>query len=228
MRRAAGLFLTLVVLLALLVVADRVAVRATERAMVEAFDQQVDVTGATLDIPDFPFLTQVARGELTHATGSADTASFGGYVVTDLVVDARGVGIASPYVIRTGTASGLLSVDVLEQALREQAQLAADLGTQGDTLVLSGQVLGLRVAVAGRPRVADPDTLAIDIVSVDTGSGPRPVDELPSAVAAALTGLEVSLALPEGVGLDVVEVVEGSVRVEVSGTGVALEELVAS
>ncbi len=220
--------MTLVALAAVLVVGDRVAVRTAESAAVQAFEQEAEVTGASLDITGFPFLTQVAQGELTHVTGAAGTASFGGYTITDLTIDARGVGISPPYPVATGTASGLLAVDDLEQALQEQSGLAGDLGTEGDTLVLSGTVLGLPLAVAGSPRVSDAGTLALDVVSVDTGSGPRPVEDLPGAVADLLTGIEVSLTLPEGVALDAVEVADGSVRITVTGTDVALEELVAS
>lgn len=229
MRRAVGWLVTLVVLLALAVVADRIAVRVAERAAVDAFEQGADdVAGATLDIGGFPFLTQVARGGLAHVTASADTASFGGFAVTDLTVEARGVGIAPPYQVETGTASALLAVADLEEALREQTRLSGELTTEGDTLVLSGSVLGLPMSVAGSLRVADADTLAIDVVSVDTGSGPLPVDDLRPAAAALLTGIEVSLSLPEGVALESLEVADNAVRLTVTGTDVALEDLVAS
>ena len=49
MKRLVGLLVTLVVIVAVAVVADRVAVGAAERGAVKAFDQQADdVSGAQL------------------------------------------------------------------------------------------------------------------------------------------------------------------------------------
>jgi hypothetical protein len=229
MKRLLGWVGALVALVLLAVVADRVAVRAAENGAVQAFEQQADdVAGARLDITGFPFLTQLARGELAHVTGSADSASFAGYAVSDLRIDAHGVSTSAPYRLASGTASGLLATGSLEQALRDQSRLAVDVGTQDGTLTLALDVLGLEVVVAGRPRVDGPRTLGVDVTSVTAGPGVVSVDDLPGPVADLLTDLRVELDLPAGVALDDVQVADGAVRVALTGTDVDLETLVDS
>lgn len=229
MKRAVGWVVALVVLAGVAVVGDRVAVGMAEDAAVTAFQQQADdVTGAELDILGFPFLTQAAQGELTHVTGSATTASFGGWTVDDLAVDARGVSIRSPYTVASGTASGTIPVATLEQALRDQTGLQATMTATPGTLALSGEVLGLPVSVSGTPRVDGPDVLGVEVGSVQAGSETLTADDLPAPLAAFVSDIRVRLALPDGVALQSLVVVDGGVRATVTGTDVPLDALVAS
>jgi len=223
------LLVVLVVVVVLAVVADRVAVRAAENGAVTAVQEQADdVQGAQVDITGFPFLTQLARGELSHVTGSADSASFGGYAISDVEVDARGVGTSAPYPVASGTASGVIADASLQDVVREQSGLDVTVASEGDVLALGLEVLGLDVIVDVTPRVAGPDTLAVDVESVRTGLGVVTVEDLPSGVVAALTDLRVPLDLPDGVTLDSVAVADGGVRVAVTGTDVRAADLVAS
>ncbi|WP_353706764.1 DUF2993 domain-containing protein [Cellulosimicrobium sp. ES-005] len=229
MKRLVGLIVTLVVIVAVAVVADRVAVRAAERGAVTAFEDQADdVTGAQLDITGFPFLTQLARGELTHVTGSADTASFGGYAISDLQVEAEGVSTSEPHRIASGTASGVIAVESLQQIVAEQTGLDVGLTAADDVLSLGFDLLGATITVDVTPRVSGPAELAVDVVAVRTGLGTVSVDDLPSGISRALSDLRVPLDLPDGVALDSVSAVEGGVRVGVTGTDVVAEDLVAS
>jgi hypothetical protein len=229
MKRLVGWLVAVVALVVVAVVADRVTVRAAENGAVTAFEQQADdVTGAQIDIRGFPFLTQLVAGELDHVTGSADTASFGGYAVSDVQVDARGVGTSEPYTIASGTASGVVAAASLEEVVREESGLDVELTADGDVLGLGLAVLGLDLTVDVVPRVAGPDTLAVDVQAVRTPVGVVSVDDLPAGVAGALGDLRVPLDLPEGVALESVAVAEGGVRVGVSGTDVAAGSLVAS
>ncbi|WP_069385709.1 LmeA family phospholipid-binding protein [Cellulosimicrobium cellulans] len=229
MKRLVGWLVALVALVAVAVVADRVTVRAAENGAVTAFQEQADdVSGARLDIRGFPFLTQLAAGELDHVTGSADTATFAGYAVSDVRVDARGVSTSEPYTIASGTASGVIAASSLQEVVREQSGLDVELTTDGDVLGLGVAVLGLGLTVDVVPRVAGPDSLGVDVQAVRTGLGVVSVDDLPSGVAAALTGLRIPLDLPEGVVLESVAVAAGGVRVGVSGTDVAAGSLIAS
>ncbi|MCB7135982.1 LmeA family phospholipid-binding protein [Cellulosimicrobium marinum] len=229
MKRLVGVLVVLVLLVGAAVVADRVAVRSAERGAVTAFEEEAqDVSGATVDITGFPFLTQLVGGELTHVTGSADSATFGGYAVTDLDVDARGVSTSAPHTIASGTASGVIADTSLQDALREQSGLEATVTADGDVLALGLDLLGLDLTVDVTPRVAGPDTLAVDVDAVRTALGVVSVEDLPDVVARGLTDLQVPLDLPDGVTLDAVQVADGGVRVTVSGTDVAVEDLVAS
>lgn len=229
MKRLVGWLVALVALVVLAVVADRVTVRAAENGAVKAFEQQADdVSGAQLDIQGFPFLTQLAAGELDHVTGSADTATFAGYAVSDVQVDARGVGTSEPYTIASGTASGVIAASSLQQVVSDQSGLDVELTADGDVLGVGLSVLGLDLTVDVTPRVAGPDSLGVDVQAVRTGLGVVSVDDLPSGIAGALTDLRIPLDLPEGVALESVAVAEGGVRVGVSGTDVAAGSLVAS
>jgi hypothetical protein len=229
MKRLVGLLVTLVVLVVVAVVADRVAVRSAESGAVTAFEQQADdVTGAQLDITGFPFLTQLARGELTHVTGSADTASFGGYAISDLQVEADGVSTSEPYRIASGNASGVIADDSLQEIVAEQSGLDVGVPATGDVLALAFDLLGAEVTVDVTPRVAGPAELAVDVVAVRTALGVVSVDDLPSGITRALSDLRVPLDLPDGVVLESVAVAEGGVRVAVSGTDIVAEDMVAS
>jgi hypothetical protein len=229
MKRLVGWLVALVALVVVVVVADRVTARAAENGAVTAFEQQADdVTGAQVDIRGFPFLTQLVRGELGHVTGSADTASFGGYAVSDVRVDARGVSTSEPYTIASGTASGVIATSSLQDVVQEQSGLEAELTTDGDVLGVGLTVLGLDLTVDVVPRVTGPDSLGVDVQAVRTPVGVVSVDDLPAGIAGALTDLRVPLDLPEGVALESVAVAEDGVRVGVSGTDVAAGSLVAS
>ncbi|WP_454042514.1 LmeA family phospholipid-binding protein [Cellulosimicrobium sp. Marseille-Q8652] len=229
MKRLVGVLVVLVVLVGVAVVVDRVALRSAESGAVTAFEQEADdVTGAQIDITGFPFLTQVARGELSHVTGSADSATFAGYAITDLQVDARGVGTSEPYTVASGTASGVLAASSLQEAVQEQSDLDVTVAADGDVLALGVEVLGLPVTVDVTPRVSGPETLAVDVEAVRTGLGVVSVDDLPAGVSGALTDLQIALDLPDGVALDSVAVADGGVRVAVTGTDVVATDLVAS
>ncbi|MFC8922069.1 DUF2993 domain-containing protein [Cellulosimicrobium sp. NPDC057127] len=229
MKRLVGWLVAVVALVVVAVVADRVTVRAAENGAVKAFEQQADdVSGAQIDILGFPFLTQLAGGELDHVTGSADTASFGGYAVSDVQVEAHGVGTSEPYTVASGTASGVIATSSLQEVVREQSGLDVELTTDGDALGVGLAVLGLDLTVDVVPRVAGPDTLGVDVQAVRTGLGVVSVDDLPAGIAGALEDLRVPLDLPEGVALESVAVADDGVRVGVSGTDVAAGNLVAS
>ena len=219
-----GLF----VLVLVLVVVDRVAVSVTEGSAVRSMEQgDVDLTDAKLDIQGFPFLTQVAGGELDHVTGSAATATFGGYTVDDLHLDARGVSTSDPYVMRSGTATGLLAPASLDAVATEAAGLPVTFSTDGDLLVASMDVLGLPLSARLTPRV-DGNAIAVDVASLSLGPATITVSDLPASVAKLVTNLSVPLDLPEGVTLTSVGVTDGAIRVELAGTDVALADLAVS
>ena len=201
-----------VALVLVLVVVDRVTVRIAEGTAVRSMEQgDVELTDANLDILGFPFLTQVAAGELGHVTGSAATATFGGYTVTDLRLDARDVGTSDPYVVQSGTATGLLAPSSLD----------------ADLLVASMEVLGVPLSAKLTPRV-DGNTIAVDVSALTLGPATVTVSDLPPSIARLVTNLTVPLDLPEGVTLTSVGVTDGAIRVELAGKDVALADLAVS
>lgn len=231
MRRR-PLFTLVVVLLAVLVVAfvvDRLAVREAESRALAAVEAEADdVTGATIDIRGVPFLTQLLGGSLGHVVATAEEATFAGYTVSDLEVDARGVSTGAPYTVREGSVAALLPTGALERALRDQARLDADVHVDGDALALGFELLGLDLQIAAVPHAVGPETIALDLRSVTVGPAVVSVDDLPDAVAEQVTDLQVALDLPADLVLDGLAVEPGGLRVEVSGTDVLLDDLVSS
>ncbi|MFJ4108729.1 LmeA family phospholipid-binding protein [Oerskovia enterophila] len=218
----------LVVLVLVLVVVDRVAVRVTEGAAVRSMEQgDVELTDANLDIQGFPFLTQVVGGELEHVTGTAATATFGGYTVSDLHIDARGVSTRDPYVLQSGTATGLLAPSSLDAVASEAAGSPVTFSTDGNLLVASMSVLGVDLSARLTPRV-DGNTIAVDVAALTLGPATITISDLPRPIANLVTNLQVPLDLPTGVTLTSVGVTDGAIRVELSGTDVALADLAAS
>ena len=191
----------LVVLVLVLVAVDRVTVRIAEGTAVRSMEQgDVELTDANLDIQGFPFLTQVAAGELGHVTGSAATATFGGYTVSDLHLDAQGVATSDPYVMESGTATGLLAPSSLDAVVSEAAGEPVSFSTDGDLLVASMEVLGVPLSAKLTPRV-DGNMIAVDVSALSLGPATITISDLPSSIARLVSNLTVPLDLPTGVSL---------------------------
>jgi hypothetical protein len=218
----------LVALVLVLVVVDRVTVRIAESTAVRSMEQgAVELTDAHLDILGFPFLTQVASGELGHVMGTAESATFGGHTVTDVRIDARDVSTADPYVVRSGTATGLLAPASLDAVVSEAVGEPVAFSTDGDQLVASMNVLGLPLAAKLTPRV-DGNTIAVDVSELTLGPATITISDLPAPIARLVANLTVPLDLPQGVTLTSVGVSDGAIRVELAGKDVALADLAVS
>jgi hypothetical protein len=218
----------LVALVLVLVVVDRVTVRIAESTAVRSIERgDVELTNANLDIVGFPFLTQVAAGELGHVMGTADSATFGGHTVTDLRLDARDVSTTDPYVVRSGTATGLLAPSSLDAAVSEAAGTPVTFSTEGGQLVASMDVLGLPLSAKLTPRV-DGNTIAVDVSELNLGPATITISDLPAPIARLVANLTVPLDLPQGVTLTSVGVSDGAIRVELAGKNVALADLAVS
>jgi hypothetical protein len=228
MKRVPKWLIPLVVVLVVLVVGDRVAVAVAENRASSSVEDRAAVSAVSVDVHGFPFLTQIAGGNLSHVTGSADSATFGGLSVTDVQIDARDVEISSPYRVAHGTASGAIPVATLEAMLKERTGLDLTVTAKGDSLTLSGTVLGVDLSLDGVPTVKDPTSLGVTITAVRMGGAAVSIDALPAFLADPLTDVHLGLDLPAGITLDSVQVSGDSVRVAVVGTDVALKDLVAS
>lgn len=228
MKPLAKWLIALAVVLVVLVIGDRVAVVLAENKAVSTVKDSGDVTGVEIDIHGFPFLTQAIGGELSHVTGAADAASFGGLSVSDVQVEARGMSISAPYPVATGEASGSVSVPSLQALLAEATGLDLALESDGGSLKASGNVLGTELTIGVIPEVADPSALGVTISSVQMGGVMVAVDALPPFISERLSDIRVGLDLPEGIALDSVVVDGDAVRVSVSGTDVSMGDLVDS
>ena len=135
MRR---LLVVLLVLVALLVGADRIAEQVAEGRIAEQLTADLSST-PTVEIGGFPFLTQALAGRYQRITVSGDTASRQGVRVTDFSADLEGVRV--PLSDALGGRVSQVPVDRLRgRALITYADFAA---------AAAAGVPGLQLAPAG-------------------------------------------------------------------------------
>lgn len=112
------LLIVLLVLLALLVAADRVGVVIADHVAASRIQQDENLsTKPSVSIKGFPFLTQVAAMDFDHVTASESQVESNGLTVTDVQVDLRGVRPQSGFDsarVDTLHATALLSYSQLE------------------------------------------------------------------------------------------------------------------
>ena len=101
-------------------------------------------------IEGFPFLTQVARGELGRVRVTADEASVEGLLLHDVDVVLHDVSTEHPYTARTAEMTALAPMAGIADAVGLDVPLTAD----GDDLVATVEVLGLEIEVVLRPEAA--------------------------------------------------------------------------
>lgn len=209
------------VLLALVVVGDRVAASAAERTIADrvAADLQ-GATGVTTTIHGVPVLTQVAKGSLDQVTVTADQVPASGLTLDDLTVELYGVSTTSPRTADRVDATASVSTEQLQAKLGSDWTVKVD----GDALVASTQALGL-LPVEARvvPTVRD-GKLALDLDKVSVVGVEVQGDSVPSAVHERIDALVSSVgALPLGLTLTGVDVTPAGVTLQASGTDVALQ-----
>lgn len=168
-RRWVGLLITLVVIVALLVVGDRVA-RAVAQNMIASKIQSSSQLSAkpSVDIEGFPFLTQVAEHDLRVVDISASNVQAGKFDITSITAKATGVHLNSGFSSATvdqinGTA--LITFASLEKALGVQgiATIGPDPADGPDAVKLSAGVVG---TVTGTVKVTGPNKLEVQMGSL--------------------------------------------------------------
>ncbi|PZR52903.1 hypothetical protein DNL40_09600 [Xylanimonas oleitrophica] len=231
-RTLAALLVALVLLAGVAVVVDRGVAWSAERGLAGAVALGgSDVSGAEVDIHGFPFLTQLAAGELGHVTAALGAGTFGGYTVSDVRMDARGVEPRVPYRVDEVRVDGLLSRDSLARLLsaRLDREVAVEPGESPEALAVSTTVpvLGVEVGVEAQvvPTVLDGGAIGVDVLSFSLAGAAVDADSLPAGLGAALGDVTVPVDLPDGVGLRSVAVEPGGVRLHVEGEQVALSRL---
>ncbi|ACZ29127.1 hypothetical protein Xcel_0086 [Xylanimonas cellulosilytica DSM 15894] len=218
-------------LLALLAVgADRGAAWATSESVTAAVERGgTDVVDADVQIHGFPFLTQLAAGSLERVTASLERGSFGGYGVSDVSIDARGVRPRSPWTTRQASADGVVAFDTIAAVMSERLGTDVTMGpAPGDpgaiTLGTSVTVLGAAVDVSAvvLPDVVDGE-LAVQVRGVSVGGADVAVDALPGGLGDRLSGLRIPLDLPDGITLVGARGETDGVRLTIDARDVALD-----
>lgn len=214
----------LVVVLAALVVVDRVVAQRVRETVGDAFTANVDdpVGEPRVDVGGFPLLTQLAGGELDDVHLALDGATLGGLAMTDLTVDAQGVAISGSRVMDTVDVRATVPSASVQDAVAQRTELDVQVGVQGDELQLSGTALGLPLVASLTPRVAD-GRLLVDVEGLTVGGVRLDPAALPADVSGRLTDLEVPVeGLPEGLVLTDVVVQPDGLRITASGTDVPI------
>ncbi|HLU32694.1 MAG TPA: DUF2993 domain-containing protein [Natronosporangium sp.] len=235
----------LVVLVLLLVVADRVAVWAAERTVAdkvadELAERQVDSSSPEVSIHGVPFLTQVGAGRFDEVTVRLRDVDWAGIRLARVELAATGV-TASTGTVLTGEGPidaewlhGTATIGYATLAALPGPDELAGLRLTPDedgalAVSLPAEVLGQPVTLAGVAGVEVTDgRVQLRIVELSVAEGELPagagplVDELVGSVTQRLT-LDVALpALPYGLTLESVRAEPAGLVVEVSARDVPL------
>ncbi|ROS73377.1 DUF2993 family protein [Cellulomonas sp. PhB143] len=232
-----GWLVGVVVVLALLVAVDRAAAWVVAGRVADGLEDD-GATDVGVHVGGFPFLTQLARGELEDVTGTAGTAAVAAtgdapapVTLDDLRFAAQDLGTRDPWRAGHVTASAVLPASSLTTLVSDATGADLQVATADGALEVTTSTFGLDVVVSVAPRVDD-GHLAVGVSSVRVGPLEVSPDQLPDALAGLVTdrldGLRVPLDLPDGVRLERVAVRDDGVRVVLSGEDVALGELAAS
>lgn len=218
MRR---LVLVIVAVLALLGVADFVGERVVENRVASQIDENLAVTGTTVDIAGWPFLTQVLRNSFGRIEVSLpvveQAAGQGTLRAQDVRIRLHDVTTSDRYTsarARTADGSGVIPYSQFDRLQPLEIGYGGTTEDGRGYLELSVPALGgLSVRVV--PDVADGVTL--DFESPDRSSG-----RVPELIARFLSqNLEVG-GLPAGVTITGVEATPEGLWISLSGTELAL------
>ncbi|MEK8226573.1 hypothetical protein NKG05_11515 [Oerskovia sp. M15] len=180
----------LVVLVLVLVVVDRVAVRVSEGLRCGPWSRATwssRMRTSTSRVP-LPHPGDRRRARARHRHGGL--GDLRGYTVTDVHLDARGVSTSEPHVLQSGTATGLLAASSLDAPVSEAAGAPVTFSTEGELLVASMDVLGLDLAARLTPLV-DGNTIAVDVDSLTLGPATITISDLPAPIANLVTNVTV-------------------------------------
>jgi LmeA-like phospholipid-binding len=179
-RRRTKWLVALVVLLGLLVAADRVALVVAEGQLASRIQSSQHLSQKPdVSIDGFPFLTQVVSRDFPHATVDIHglTAN-GGLVISDLHADLHGVHVSSGFnsaTVDTLDATAQMSYTDIAKALASKLTVGgvqvgdiklSDAGN--DQLTAAYTVLGISVSATIEVRVVDVNTLNFTSVSIKT------------------------------------------------------------
>ncbi|MFF4910504.1 DUF2993 domain-containing protein [Streptomyces sp. NPDC001260] len=248
MRALRILLIVVVILGGLFVIADRVAVHFAEN---EAADK-VRTTENLASTPDvsikgFPFLTQVASGELDDVqigikdyqadTGADADAKSAGVPKTiridDLKADMKGVSFSGDYSSATATsATGTATVgydELLKAAKSEPTQIFPGIKAQVVDLSDGGNgkiKVNIKITTPAGARtypVLSSVTVHGDSVQVHADDLPKLVVDLADARIRSITDFQQTIdRLPGGVKLDSVQAAKNGVEITVKGSNVRL------
>lgn len=222
--------LVLVVLLAVLVVVDRVGVEYAEDRVAEQLQEELGLSAVpTVEIHGFPVLTQAVAGSYSDVRVSLDAADLG--ELSDLDVDVRLSGLQIPLsdllsgdveTIPVAQIAGTVSIPYAEVAAQIGSGVTVRDGPEGVVVSQTLDVLGQEVEVSGtgRIRVESSDQIGVTVVGLDLAGVEVPdifIEQLQEQLSFTYTvpplpfGLRVTGAVPTASGFDVSAVAEDAI-----------------
>jgi hypothetical protein len=231
-RRLVWFVVSILVVLAVLLVADRGGVLiAQSAAQSRLADYGQFQSKPTVHIHGFPFLTQAARGKYRDVEIQSDAVSFGNVQSAQLDVHLDGVSL--PLSKLSGGKVTSLPVDrvngTVEISYAEVARLSQvkglTLARAGNGVKVTGQVnlpvLG-SVAISGTGTVGVASgSLRLDVTALDVGGAPVTGAAL-SAISAALGSAVVVPTLPYGLTIQSVQPTDTGLQITGGATDVTL------
>lgn len=202
-------------------VADGIARQAAQTRLAEEAQQRIAGLDAPPDVSigGWPFLTQVAGGELDRVDIAAEQAVLEGLRLEDVVVRLTGVSTTQPTTARTAEMTAVAPVAALPALI----DLDAELSTRDGMLLAQGEVLGIPVEIGLVPSAAGRE-IAIEVQEILVGGGAFDLSVLPG-LDRAFEDLSVPVdQLPQGLELTVVRVEGDVVVLEAAGRDVVLEQ----
>lgn len=229
-RRGTKWIIALVVLLGLLVGADRVALLIAESQLASRIQSSQHLSQKPdVSIAGFPFLTQVAARDFPHATVDIHGLTANTLTITDLHADLRGVHVNSGFnsaTVDTLAATAQLSYADVGKALSSQLQVeGAQIGTVqvskgsgAHQVKASYDLLGATISATVDVSVTSANTLEFRSVGFDTplsgiGLSPQNFD------------VKYNLgSLPFGIKLTGLTFTDSAVEITANGTNVDLSQ----
>jgi hypothetical protein len=240
MRALRILVIVAVILGGLFVVADRVAVGFAEDEVAQKLKSSEGLTATPdVSINGFPFLTQVAGGELNDVevgisdyeatTGNSDDS----IRIADLTAHMRGVKFSGDYSSATAasaTGTATISYDeLLKAAKSEPTRILPGVTAQVTGLSDGGNgkiKVNIKVSALGSSTtypVLSTVTVDDDIVKVHADNLPNLVVQAAEGQVRSITDFQQRIdGLPGGIKLDKVEAASDGVEISVQGSNVKL------
>jgi len=220
-RRRKWPLITLIVIVLVLVVGDRVANAYTENQMASQFQSSLELSGKPhVTIQGFPFLTQLAARDLrtVDVTASNETAGPGGQLeIASLNATLHGLHIngLNSATIDQFNASALITFTALGKAggIPQGITLSADGPNQVKANISIGPLSDTAVA-----QVTQSGAGQINVKIIDAGG-------IPTSVLGSLANFSVSIPkLPAGVSIQSVSVTQQGVLITANGHNTTLSQ----
>ena len=244
MRALRILLIVVVILGGLFVIADRVAVHFAQGEVADKLKTTENLSATPdVSIKGFPFLTQVASGELKDVeigikdyeadTGSTGTDGPQTIRIDDLKAQMKGVDFSGDYSSATAAnATGTATIaydELLKAAKSEPTQVFT--GVKAQVIGLSdggnGKIkVDVKVTALGQSQtypVLSTVTVAGDTVKVHADNLPKLVIDLADSRMRSITDFQQTIdQLPGGIKLDSVQAAQSGVEIAVKGSNVKL------